>query len=455
MKNNCSTILVKQKMTYCFNKNANLSLFSNACLNNIKELNNFSKMRFSNNPTKGLFKVINKNFSSSNSKSSFYLWLSNVNPGIRTDDYKNRLSMKTIPQKIDFFEGKNPVFSYCGPRHSAVITENGQLYTFGSGNWGVLGHGDEKSVPFNEPKLVEYFDKNNIKIKKVCLGDFHSIALSDTGDVYTWGFGGDKGFLGFFRRDPGALGHGNWKHYFTPKKVSYFSENNIKVKSISCGISHSVVLSEDGKVYTFGRGTFGLLGLGNNKDQPTPNKVELLDLLQKENSDNEITKIDCADEYTGALTKGGDLYVWGKNNQGQLGIGSGIGVDMTESESFPTQVYKIPKNLNIVDFDCGENGMMIKSKDNIIYKTGWRIDYNMSEYKITRKIQTKLFFCGNSYYCIIDKDNKIYQWGSLFKNSYAVPDEDMLRVDKKVLFDNKNIIMISGKFRVCGAIVSE
>jgi alpha-tubulin suppressor-like RCC1 family protein len=46
----------------------------------------------------------------------------------------------------------------------------------------------------------------------------------------------------------------------------------------------------------------------------------------KEDPNNEIVKIDCADEYTGALTKGGDLYVWGKNNQGQLGIGAGIGI---------------------------------------------------------------------------------------------------------------------------------
>ena len=39
------------------------------------------------------------------SKNSFYIWLSNVNPGIRVDDYKNKLSLKTTPWKHEFFEG--------------------------------------------------------------------------------------------------------------------------------------------------------------------------------------------------------------------------------------------------------------------------------------------------------------------------------------------------------------
>jgi alpha-tubulin suppressor-like RCC1 family protein len=124
------------------------------------------------------------------------MWLSNVNPGRRADDYKNRLKVGTHPKKNEFFDDKNPKYVYMGPRHSGVVTEKGELYTFGNGNWGVLGNGSETSVSHNEPHLVDYFVKNNIKVKKVCMGDFHTLVLTEDGDVYTWGYGGKPGFLG-------------------------------------------------------------------------------------------------------------------------------------------------------------------------------------------------------------------------------------------------------------------
>ena len=52
-------------------------------------------------------------------------------------------------------------------------------------------------------------------------------------------------------------------------------------------------------------------------------------------------KVDSADEYSGALFKDGSLYVWGKNDRGQMGTGVGIGIDMVESESVPTMVNVI------------------------------------------------------------------------------------------------------------------
>lgn len=59
----------------------------------------------------------------------------------------------------------------------------------------MLGHGNEKDVKFESPKLVEYFTKHNLKIVDVALGEYHSIALANDGNVYTWGYGGKKGFF--------------------------------------------------------------------------------------------------------------------------------------------------------------------------------------------------------------------------------------------------------------------
>lgn len=82
------------------------------------------------------------------------------------------------------------------------------------------------------------------------MGDYHSMALTDKGEVYTWGYGGKKGFLGLLIRgnrfvniDYGALGHGDIEKHFVPKKVKFFEENGIKIKDIACGIRHCVVLT--------------------------------------------------------------------------------------------------------------------------------------------------------------------------------------------------------------------
>jgi alpha-tubulin suppressor-like RCC1 family protein len=156
---------------------------------------------FKNKVAKTFYNNIhNAKFSTSapTGKNQLYMWLSNVSPGKRKDDYTNYFTLANYPRKVNFFDDKNPIELYMGPRHSGVITENGELYTFGTGNWGVLGHGNEEAVSHTEPKRVEYFHKNNIKIKKVSMGDFHTMALADDGSVYTWGFGGKKGYFNLF-----------------------------------------------------------------------------------------------------------------------------------------------------------------------------------------------------------------------------------------------------------------
>ena len=197
-----------------------------------------------------------------------------------------------------------------------------------------------------------------------------------------------------------------------------------------------------------------MLGNGDNKDSLIPNKNKYIEIAIQENPNKKIIKIDAADEYTGALTQGGDLFVWGKNNQGQLGIGSGIGIEMTESEKFPILVEKSAET-KFIDFCCGENVMMILDENHILHKTGRRIDYTPSIFEINKTVKPKFFFCGKSYFCMIDLSGRIYQWGKLFNQSKAEKtDSDMSQL-KTDPFLGKEIITMGGKYKVCGAIVRE
>ena len=149
------------------------------------------------------------------------------------------------------------------------------------------------------------------------------------------------------------------------------------------------------------------MGTGSNFNSLTPVKNFFLENLRKKNPQERIIKIDCADDYTAALTKSGNLYAWGINNQGQLGTGGGTGKDYTDTEKFPTLVAKPNPGIKYVDFTCGENTMLIKDDQGNLYKTGLKVDYTPSLIESSVTIKPKSFFCGRSFYCMIDSKNKI------------------------------------------------
>jgi alpha-tubulin suppressor-like RCC1 family protein len=94
-----------------------------------------------------------------------------------------------------------------------------------------------------------------------------------------------------------------------------------------------------------------------------PELNDELEFMRAENpADKTVVKIDTADEYTGALMADGSLFTWGKNDRGQMGLGSGIGIDMVESENIPREVPLIEEGANVQhyvkNFHCGQNTML-------------------------------------------------------------------------------------------------
>ena len=85
-----------------------------------------------------------------------------------------------------------------------------------------------------------------IRVYSVAAAYRHSLALTEAGRVYTWGYGA-----------AGRLGHGGFQERYTPALVE--SLRDIRVVAVAAGDFHSMALTGGGRVYTWGEGEYGQL----------------------------------------------------------------------------------------------------------------------------------------------------------------------------------------------------
>ncbi|KAJ8316665.1 hypothetical protein KUTeg_005784, partial [Tegillarca granosa] len=212
-----------------------------------------------------------------------------------------------------------------GADHSIALTEDGDLYVWGGGSEGQLGLGDQTECP-NPTEL-----KTEDAVVCVACGYYHTAFVTDTGDLYTFG-----------ETDGGKLGLGDdYDKTDTPQKVSLPE----KATWVSCGGSHTVVLSESGKVYTFGDGSNGQLG-HNTKilHSESPHQLSFK---------HKVTHISCGENHTAIITDRGHLFTFGDGRHGKLGLGQ----DSFSNQLIPSKVERFNK------FFVESNGEVESSED--------------------------------------------------------------------------------------------
>lgn len=195
-----------------------------------------------------------------------------------------------------------------GRYFSIALTEKGEVYTWGVGREYALGHGSRDTLK-QATKLATLSS-----IKQVSAGRNFAVALDNEGNVYTWG-----------TNDYGQLGLGqNDRFQATPQKVRFVSN----VVQVACGDFHVLALTADGEVYSWGNGTDGQLGIGTNSNQTTPTLIKAMP---------KIAKIECGGGHSGFITSDFKLMMCGRGIDGQLGR-HGKNESVASNRSLPIEV---------------------------------------------------------------------------------------------------------------------
>ena len=264
--------------------------------------------------------------------------------------------------------GKRIVMIRNGYEHCIGLTASGQCYGWGHNNFGQLGIGHTQHT--NKPELIE--ELADVRVVQVACGAHHSLALTINGEVFSWG-----------HNTFAQLGDRTYNSRQTPTQVLI----NEKVVSISCGCYHSIALSESGRVYIWGNNTNGQLGRNPERDvrktrlKPMSNRPKPIESLEN----IVFQKAVCGPNHSMLLTTDGYVYTFGLNTDGQIGNGT------VEPQVTPFRVNKGLKIKDVIAY--WENDMSIAiGADNKVYVWGLALDKKVVKPKEVHNSQGKSIF---------------------------------------------------------------
>ena len=324
----------------------------------------------------------------------------------------------------------------CGVGHVLALTNNNLIYS-----WGRFYKQENKkeksstSGDYSSPQLIESL--SNESIIKISAGNNHSMAITELGELYTWG----EGIYG-------QLGHGVNNNEQYPKKVEYFT-NKFKIIDCAGGAAHTIALTEEGYIFGWGQNDKNQLNLGKieciNKpyllliyeldNNLTIDEYKFLESQSKENSEEnpninidnnelstdmeslmKIEKIICGTWYTIVTSKifASTLYLFGNKYKRIIKIDyfEKNNIEIKQVEASSKFIYVLTINDKIFSVNV----------DDLIYGENIIEEITNNEIKNVNKIA-----CGLDYLLILNENNQCFYMNNKNKkrNDIKLLNEDI------------------------------
>eukprot|EP01018_Ginkgo_biloba_P023442 Gb_13972 [translate_table: standard] len=228
--------------------------------------------------------------------------------------------------------------------HAAFVTQIGEVFTWGDNSSFCCGHGEVGRVIF-KPTRIEAL--KGILCKQVATGLSYTVILTRQGQVYTCG-----------SNSHGQLGHGDTLERPIPRKVERFNSLG-PVFQIAAGVNHTMAVTEDGTLYSFGYGSNFCLGHGDPRDELQPRAVQA---FKRKNI--HVIRVSAGDEHSVALDSSGYVYTWGKGYCGALGHGD-------ENDKTSPEMVAILQGHRAVQVFARKRKTFVLSDGGLVFAFGW------------------------------------------------------------------------------------
>lgn len=249
----------------------------------------------------------------------------------------------------------------CGDYHTLALTKEGVVFS-----WGGSLH--KKAQGGSDPRPVESLIEMQARVIQVDCGDFHSVALDQMGRVFTWGGGGQS-------YNKGQLGHGHLENVEQPQQVTDLAP--YRVAQISAGGYHTLAATDEHLLFSWGSGQYGECGNHQNSNVLRPTQISLpidkesfgmqdddYDVRVKLQNQGHVKQIRAGGHHSMVLTTNGRLYTFGFGQHGQLGHRS-------NQNMFRPRLVKDLLSKPVVAIAAGWNHSLVLTEVGDLYSCGY------------------------------------------------------------------------------------
>ena len=296
------------------------------------------------------------------------------------------------PRLLRALRNKGIIQVAAGGQHVAALSSSGQIYTWGVGMYGRLGH--ESMQDCTRPTLM-HVTRKDCQAAQVAAGHMHTGFVTKSGEVWCWG-------MGLY----GELGQGDRYDHWLPHLVSELK--GLLVTYIACGEHFTLAATGAGVCYAWGRGKFGCLGLGDCDDRLKPEPIHALARVR-------VTKLVAGKSNPLALSEDGKLYSWGRGKHGAHGHGHTTDVTVALA-------LRLPEDRIVVDMACGRHHCAMLTIKGEVWCWGGGQGFALGTGKeedsfvpvrvnSIRKFVIVQVACGGNRTAAVARGGNLYMWG--------------------------------------------